>query len=408
MKVRVDPPISRWADALSKPQAVVATGHQALLWHPGILAKLLAVKVAAERYGATPLHIVVDHDVHEALTLDQPRVEGERLLADTLRLGEQLPDAPTGFQPAMRLQLKSVRDQRLHDALAAASGDSLARQLTAALMTLLEPVLGRINVMYVSDLPRDERYRQLVDLMIAEARACADAYNAAIAQTGLHDVSRLRLDDEKVELPLWACAWKQPRRRVFASRGSLFDEHDRPIDRQAALLPKALLLSAVMRGLLSDLFVHGLGGEIYDQATERWWRKWRGEALHPMAVVTADLRLNFDVPLADADDLAHAVWHRHHLQHNPDPDRKQPLLEQMAVATERPRRTDLFKQMHELNSQLHALNPQLLREADRQVELAHLGRANARIAARRDWCIGFYPLEQLQALRQAVADTMNA
>ncbi|MCC6679518.1 MAG: hypothetical protein IT445_01325 [Phycisphaeraceae bacterium] len=407
MKVRVDPPIHRWADALNKPQAVVATGHQALLWHPGILAKLLAVKVAAERYGATPLHVVVDHDVHEALTLEQPRVEGDRLLVDTLRLGEQLPDAPTGFHPSMRLQLKSVRDQRTHDALAAVSGDSLARQLTAALMALIEPVLGRINVMYVSDLPRDERYRQLVDLMIAEARACAEAYNAALAQTSLHDVSRLRLDDDKVELPLWACAWKQPRRRVFASRGLLFDEHERPIDRQAALLPKALLLSAVMRGMLSDLFVHGLGGEIYDQSTERWWRQWRGQSLRPMAIVTADLRLYFDVPLADADDLAHAIWHRHHLQHNPEPARKQPLLAQMATTVQRPQRAGLFQQMHELNERLHARNPQLLRDAERQVQLARLGRANARIAARRDWCVGFYPLELLHALRQAVADTMN-
>ena len=36
---------------------IIATGHQSGFWHPGILAKDLAMTAACQRYDAQPLHL---------------------------------------------------------------------------------------------------------------------------------------------------------------------------------------------------------------------------------------------------------------------------------------------------------------------------------------------------------------
>lgn len=404
---RVDPPIADWADALKRPGAVVATGHQAFLWHPGILAKLLATQVAAERFGAKPLYLVVDQDAHDALTLELPGVEGDRLHVDTITLGSQQPDVPTGFQPAVAFDLSRVPPGRVRDALAAATGETLAQQMTHALLSLIEPVTGKFEVMYVSDLHSDSRYEALIGQMIDDARNCAEAYNGALRETGVHDVAPLQIRGERVELPLWSCLWMHRRDTLVVQGRNLPGHHIQDAD----LLPKALALSAVMRSLYSDLFIHGLGGEVYDRATEAWWRNWRGESLHARAIATADLRLPFDhVPVATRDDLARAIWHRHHLRHNMAPAQKRVLLDRMAATGDRAERSNLFKQMHAFNDDAIAADPAPLADAEAQIARARVGVANAVIAAKRDWCVGLYPVAELAKLRERIAarDTMPA
>lgn len=400
--VRVDPPIDRWRNALSRPGATVATGHQAFLWHPGILTKLLAMQTATERYGCRSLYVVVDQDAHDALTLELPRVEGDRLHVDTVNLGEQRPDVPTGYQEPATLDLSHIPDGRVREALASATGETLAQQMTNALLPLIEPLTGKFDIMYVSDLSHHERYETLVQEMIDDAKNCGTAYNAALRETGLHDVAPLRIKGDDAELPLWSCMWGWSRQNVIAHRGELIDVMGQSHIQDADLLPKALTLSAVMRSLYSDLFIHGLGGEIYDRATEAWWRNWRGESLRPMAVATADLRLDFDAPVATHDNLARAAWRRHHLRHNPDPRKKAPLLARMREATDRRERAAVFKEIHRLNDAIIAADPAPLADADAALARARAGIANAALAAKRDWCVGLYPPAQLHDLRNAV------
>lgn len=408
MMVRVDPPIDGWSGALSGPGAVVATGHQAFCWHPGILSKLIAMRVAAERFGCRARYVVVDQDAHDALTFAQPRVEGERLGVEHLRLGEQNPNVPTGFHPPVRFDLSGVQSERVRDALGAAEGDTLAQQMTSAIVRLIEPIVGPLDVVYVSGLPRAESYQRWVAAMIADARRCAESYNAAVRDAGLHDVPQLRVDDDAVELPLWGCAWQEPRRRVLVRDGRVD-----PSQAEGTLLPRALALSAFMRSSFADLFIHGTGGRTYDRATEAWWRNWRGGDLRPMATATADLTLDFDVPVATRDQLAGALWRRHHLRHNMDPHRKHQLLAAMDQTDDRAQRRAIFHRIGALNRELIAANPQPMREAEAAARRARLGVANAQAAARRDWCVGLYPIERLADLRRAVAgshagDTMPA
>ena len=56
------------------------------------------------------------------------------------------------------------------------------------------------------------------------------------------------------------------------------------------LMPRALLLTALVRLGMCDLFIHGTGGLIYDRVTEQWFADWLGQAegsIAPMIGVTA-------------------------------------------------------------------------------------------------------------------------
>ena len=54
---------------------------------------------AAGPLDASMLHLVVDQDVHEALTLQAPYKEGQRLSIQTVRLADHDAQVPTGAQP---------------------------------------------------------------------------------------------------------------------------------------------------------------------------------------------------------------------------------------------------------------------------------------------------------------------
>lgn len=454
MRTFVDPPLSAWQPAdpgaraadckalvarvdvharrlgtgvLPDARPIIATGHQAWLWHPGILAKDLAMVAACERFDAAPLHLVVDQDTHDALSLELPVERGERIDARRLRLASHRIDVPTGAQPPVdadevRDALRRLDDERLasvveaFDALPACR--TLAEQMAVVLVRLMRPWTdGPLPVLFTSDLPHLPGYVALLDRMLADARHCVAAYNAAVRalpEAGLSELVELR---EWVELPVWAVRWEGRRERVFADFADrepmLVDRHGEPIDREkVSLLPRAMLLTAVMRSLGCDLFIHGKGGAIYDRATQRWWQTWAGDALAPMVTVSADLHLAFrNAPTSDPAIVARAVWYRHHAPHNIDRiasidgplvQRKRELLAHMNDDRDRKRRRAAFERLHAINAQLAAEHPHAIAEADRQLERARLGLHNAGQARRRDWCFALYPRDRLTALRDAL------
>jgi hypothetical protein len=74
-------------------------------------------------------------------------------------------------------------------------------------------------------------------------------------------------------------------------------------------------MTAFMRLMVCDLFIHGRGGWEYDRAAEWWMRRWMGIELSPMAMATADLRLPLwregDAPMRAADAIVafRRAWH---------------------------------------------------------------------------------------------------
>jgi len=455
-KVRVEPAMSSWSlgkesqqnhsmlierinarakrlgtASLDLSARLIATGHQAQLWHPGILVKDIAMDLAAQRFSAQRLHLVVDQDANEAWQLEVPSLDGDELRVKAVHLAVQTPGVPTGFQsPAEVNQLQerlAGLDSSLTGVLAEAlenlpDCESLAEQITLVLARLKKPYAGDVPVMMVSDLAGLDVFESVVLRMLNDAQACASSYNRAVAEYPQAGLTAMVVGRELIELPLWAVGWNEPRRRVFVdltdSDPMLVYDDGEPIDRSLiTLLPRALLLTAVMRGYLCDLFIHGIGGLIYDRVTEAWWSQWAREKLAPMVGVTADVYLDLGAPVVDRAAMDRAVWHKRNLPHNldraldlksEDVKRKHELLEHMQDDRDRARKRSAFHELHQINSALVDRYPEALALADRDLSLAQAGVKNARIAARRDWCFALYPSHALDSLRSQLTDLLDA
>lgn len=444
MRVVVEPTTLKPATASQGRGAVIATGHQAWLWHPGILAKdLAAVSLAA---GGRAVHWVVDQDVHPALGLDVPVLTADgRLIAEHLELGRQLPDVPTGGcepvppEDVVRkldayVERCSTANRRVlvdlstvRRAWEAGGGESsLARQVAGVVQRMrlqVDPSLSSLEIRFVSELVGENAFVELVRRMRGEAENCVRTYNRAVAEHPGAGIGPLRVERERVELPLWAVAKAKPRQRVFAEivgsgAADLVLEDGRGVEEAGyTLAPRALALTATMRGGgLCDLFIHGKGGGVYDHVMEAWWSAWTGQSLAPMAVVSADVHLDLEAQTATLADVRRAVWRAHHLPHNLDRElnldgqtaaRKAELLATMDQDRDPRRRWRAFAEIHRINSDWAREYADETDQARRAVDRARLGVANAATAGRRDWCFGLYPRKMMADLAASVADRLR-
>ena len=294
---------------------------------------------------------------------------------------------------------------------------SLARQVSAITAAMAEPLTGPIPRFYTTDLHKLDSFRRFCQDLASDPRNCAAAYNEAAAALPEAGVPGLRIEARRVELPLWLLQWNQPRQRVFAQTrpgtdgGRLVDERDHELEPETWLAPRALALTAFLRGQCCDLFIHGTGGAIYDRVMGHWLEKWGQQTPAPHVVASADLYLDFPVPVSDERAVAQAQWKAHHLPHNlerhlpadgPAAQRKRELLDHMNDDRDRPRKAAAFAEIHQINAGLAARFGSAIAEAQAELNRALAGKANRAIAQKRDWFFGLYPAKQLRQLRAAV------
>lgn len=441
MRVRIEPPLSDWpVPADDRP---IVTGHQQTLFHPGILAKYLAADVVTRGRARWYEQVVVDQDVYEPLAFDLPVVEGDRLTTRRVRLGRIAPDVPVASQPPIAFariarELEQVDwpgDAAVtRDGLFAAfegtdtTADTLARQAWLANDALLQAIgVTPPQAVFATELLSESAHGWVLDALRTDAAACARHYNAAVKRFPGAGIAALRVEPFLIETPLWALGWMKPRRRVFvdvADREPIFVTDDgEPIEADTTrLAPRALLMTALLRRPdRCAAFVHGTGGWAYDRITEQWWRAWRGQALSPMTLATADVHLEFGVPVHDEAALRDAVWMRHHIRDNVDRyldpadaeqaldliARKRDLLAHMDDDRDKRRRREAFDAIHAINAELRQRFPEAVRSAEAELQRARQGVANRAAAARRDWFFGLYPSAKLGSLREAVASAVG-
>lgn len=287
------------------------SGHQSLLWHMGILAKAYAAEAVVEALRAEGRHataawLVVDTDAQDVSSLFLPALDdaGRRCVVERSLTPRGDANGPTGFMPPMRIDPRSLppgvrapsaeiesRFAEIAWALSrAAEAPTLAAQMTRALVDLLGQGWPMPRIVFSSALARTTLFRALVARLQADPGGAVLAHNAAARATPEAELRELAVESGRVELPLWRVVTQNGvavRQRVYA--GEDLD--------QATLAPRALLLTMLMRSAGCELFIHGLGGERYDQAMERWWRAWnpwdqplrKGPPLAPSVMATADV-----------------------------------------------------------------------------------------------------------------------
>lgn len=420
---------------------VIMSGHQAELWHPGILAKWFAGSALARQVGGVFVWLHVDQDTNEPGLIDVPAFDASGMLVKrTLTLVEQTKDIPTGSRPAQRIDPDRARPARGEtlvdpDALARlldqlnthASEPTLALQFGRTLELLARDVMGQptapIHAITTSQLAATDAFSTMVDLLRSDPVLAIEAHNLAAAQSPEAGIRALGLkrstspdQQARVELPLWRVKPGAPRTPVMLSQLESV-----PL---AELRPRALLMTGLARLGACDLFIHGTGGGVYDRVTDAWFESWLGRAdtpsardvrksmpLAPITVATATARLAFDPRHGGATerDSQHASHAAHHARHNPgllnDEQAalaKGQLVDQIARSTDRAERAALFREMHTLLARVRAARAEQLDALENAARTATRRAAEQSVVTERTWPLPLYPDATLTALRERI------
>lgn len=307
-------------------------GHQPELFHPGVWFKNFALSALAREHGAMPLNLVVDTDLakpsllhipadgklvripYDASTLETPyeerQVHEEALFADLPN--RVRPSAESwGFQPMLgdywREVLKHSTRTRLMGERFAAARRAIERRWH---VTQRELPMSRIC--------QTGAFSWFVSWILQDLPRFHAIYNETIREYRLangirsrnHPVPDLGIDGDWMETPFWC--W----RRGASRRGRLFARmasgkiHLRSGPEPIAVLgagdesgllalealgvkvrSRALTTTFFVRLFLADLFLHGIGGGIYDALTDRIVERFTGMQPPEFLVVSATLLL---------------------------------------------------------------------------------------------------------------------
>ncbi|MDP7070274.1 MAG: hypothetical protein QF561_02885 [Phycisphaerales bacterium] len=377
---------------------MVATGHQPLPPHPGILAKYLAARQLADAAGGVVLNLVVDTvdislgDVEvpvgsPPLGLVTRRVslarEAVGVLATRPAAVVAACSPPPEVSPDVRRGLMAISR-----AWESAGGQTAGVQAAECVAALLQPYAGDLISVAASALVRTPAGEALVRAMKRDPQGCARAWNAACCAVPEARVRLLRVGAEP-ELPLWVL-----------DRGLRRPAGVDDLDSPESLLPSGLVTTAIIRSAGCDAFVHGLGGWRYDQVMERWIAKWLGWPLAACWLATAEARL----PGCDEAAVLRAETvqrrRRRRVRHDPAGGGKAGLSAEKAALLKAidqspPRsvqRRDAWNTLH--------------RWLDRSsgVRDSGVGLATAR---KRDWAFPLYPEASMRRMEAAIARAIS-
>lgn len=427
---------TRRALQLPADAPLLATGHQAMAWHPGILAKDIAIAEAARAAQAPDkpaiglVHFVADQDANDGGLIPYPRlVDGEiergNWRALPMQEGAAMGDRPAAHPnlPPDDAALDSVQAglEAIHAGLARNTSEAnAADQIAMTMAELASPFTGPIPRRSMSALLATPIGARLLEEIERDPMACVSTYDDAIrrtqSETGAHrPVARMLSHANHAELPLWR----------ITSEGRRTVRTGEPID-PTDLRPKALLATALVRLAGCDGFVHGMGGSIYDTAMEYWIESWLGEeyasALAPRFQASATLRLDLavDAPSSDADLVT-----LHRLDHDPEAaeenhwpsTKKSDLIQDIRDAPRgTPERARAFQTLHAWIRQSRQQRRKELAEFQAQVLENHRSTTTMSLAQGREWAFPFHGdssirseiLEPIRNMAGQMADGSNA
>ena len=424
-------------------QPIIATGHQAELHHPGVWVKNALIDALATRLGGRAIHFAVDTDEPKHLALRWPGTSVS--LVDDPALSKKpwsgLLDCPApahidamsakladaakawDFQPVAPAFLASMKRHAVQSV-------NLPQALTDSLRELDLSLGLRYDAMLFSRVCGSEPYLLLAHHILAHAQTFAADYNRALEEyrtlekirTPGRPMPNLRVEGEAIEVPFWLDDLKSAARiRAAVVRdkaGFSIELHDGErfvfdpaADGWAAaaelsnwlksndmrLAPRALMITAVLRLLVADQFVHGIGGGQYDQVLDRLIEHHFGMEPPRFCVTTATLY--FPQAVGKPRACLPCVLHEgHRLRHSVLGERKRQWVTAIAAQPRHsPERSRLFFEMHDQLDALARSDAGLIdwskryADAQRQVQ-------QEKVLFDRELFYGIQPADRLQNL----------
>lgn len=304
--------------------------------------------------------------------------------------------------------------------------------------------------------------------LLLTAERFAVAYNDALAayrrRRGLrgrqHPIPDLHTNTDVIELPFWIVSAGSPRKRLFVSRPSggkvlLYAASDRdltdstvnrsgeqwqpiaelpiaklreepdsllhPNEGAFGIRPRALALTLFARLVVSDLFIHGIGGAKYDQITDALIQSYFCIEPPALICVSATLRLPLTLHDVSRSDARRARYRLRDVRFNPQryldgppDDRTAALLEERAAAIrvsdmlragasrDRTARRSAYEQIRRANQALLESSPAFDNQLRAHVVHVEAQLAHNEIAGSREWFFALQPMDRLRMLAERV------
>jgi hypothetical protein len=431
---------------------LLVAGHQPELFHPGVWVKNFALYGLAQKHHAAALNLVVDDDTIKTTALripapphvrrvlfdrwtgaipyeERPIVDRALFASFAERAGELTRHWP--YEPMLSAFWAEVVGQAEHTS-------NLGECFAAARRTFEQAWGCHNREVPLSALCDSEPFAYFALHLLFHLPHFHSLYNAIVAdyrrRHGIrdrqHPVPDLAADGDWLEAPFWCwCAGASRRDRLFARVGN--DRVEIMVNRDAQrsaiyrfarndksrltewwelharglkIRTRALTTTLYARLFLADLFLHGIGGGIYDELTDELMRRFYGCEPPEYLVLSATRWLPLPRPSATADDrrrLLHDLRDVHynpqrHLDALPSPSHLSELVQrkdewiarQPATAAERRER---FRTLRLLTEELR--RPLWLREEQLRRQLLDCEqqlRTNA-VLQRRDYSFCLFP-----------------
>lgn len=353
-------PVS-WASSIPQTSPFILSGHQPTLFHPGVWLKNFLLSTLASHVGGIPINLIVDNDMLREVTIRVPvsTATGASVMSVEMDAGSE--EAPYESRPIMeRAQFDTFGERLLRELGAGpASSVALIRQLwpfavQAANRQSPQPALlgrclaearhrleGELDLrtleVPLSSVAETPSFHYFVAYLLRHLPKLFGVYNESLAdyrranriRSHAHPVPELAKDGEWLEAPLWFMPLGQRNRDrpYFQANGTGTEfrvaggathrlEIAGPITTggianalqvaslQGVLLrPRALITTMYARLVLSDLFIHGIGGAKYDELTDAIIRRFFGLKPPEFVTATATVRLPIVRPPATLRDL---------------------------------------------------------------------------------------------------------
>ena len=298
-------------------QPIIATGHQPILYYPGILFKNYYAGILAKETGGSALNFIVDSDTGK-IEIPVPCRSDNRLCKDQVVIKRDQDTVFSGFHPSpeevnrfitqienslntfgdnfQQIQKAFQNYQKAFSQIFEKTKHFIDTENT--LRTEFESSLG-INFydLKISDVSKTKAYNRFILYIIKYIETFRFHFNEAIIQNkDYQPVKELSQTENWYELPLW---WLNNDRRypVFIRKtddtlqfsspeinekinisisGKTEEQIAGELNTAITLYPKATTLTFMTRILFSDLFIHGSGAVEYEKVNNRFFNSFFG------------------------------------------------------------------------------------------------------------------------------------
>ena len=333
----------RSVPSLPATDRVLMAGHQPVLFHPGVWFKNFALDRLSAQHDAVGINLVIDSDTLKSATIRVPGGTPKAPVVAEVAYDHPAGEIPHEERPLLDPGMFESFGERVAQQLAPLVPDPLietfwslaierarvTNNLGASIAQARHQLEGELGLSTL-ELPQSQvcelpAFHWFTAHLLAHLPRFWSAYNDALRQyrranrlrSTHHPVPELAVEGDWLEAPYWLWQRAAPRRRRLFVRQqgdklTLSDRREIEIDlplspetsaeraveglaglaeRGIKLRSRALVTTLFARLLLSDLFLHGIGGAKYDELTDQLMLRFFGLEPPEIMVLSATLLL---------------------------------------------------------------------------------------------------------------------